>query len=602
MSRLKNSPTPTASSAKRPAEALKKLLGLLTQHKFIVALTFLLAIAGVVLSILGPKILGNAVNIVSEDFIIAQSTPDYDFRFGEISQIAITLTVFYLLAFAFRYLSVWIINEITSKVIKDLRSRISQKINRLPISYFDRHPFGDTLSRITNDVDMILQTLQQSLVTLVSVIVMLIGIVVIMLTINWQLTLIAIASIALSMFAAGFISKRSQRFFKQQQNSLGKLTGHIEESYSGQNIIRNFNYETSSTTKFDEVNKKLYASGWKSQFFSGLAHPVMHFISNLSYVTSAIIGAYLVISGHIGIGDLSAFIQYVNQIGQPIGEFAQIIASFQSAIAASERVFEFLEEPEQTLDDAKTKLTKVTGDIVFDKVRFSYDGDQEVIKGFSAKIKAGSQVAIVGPTGAGKTTMVNLLMRFYDPSSGSITIDGIKTTDLSRQNVRELFGMVLQDTWLTTGTIRDNLRYGKLKASDTEIKSAAKTAHVDHMIEALPNSYRTEISEEAELISVGEKQLLTIARAMIAEPQMVILDEATSNVDTRTETLIQAAMDKLVHGKTSFIIAHRLSTIKNADLILVMENGNIVEQGNHQQLLKQNGAYAKLYDSQFSEE
>jgi ATP-binding cassette subfamily B protein len=431
---------------------------------------------------------------------------------------------------------------------------------------------------------------------------MVIGFIVMMLTISWQLTLIAFTTIPISLIFIRFVTTRTQKLFKVQQDQLGSLNGHIEEIYPGPTLLRTFSAEPNTTATLPNTNPQLYQSAWKSQFLPGLMHPIMHGISNLGYVATAITGGYLAINGHIGLGDLTAFIQYVNQFTQPITQLSQIFNLLQSAIAASERVFDFLEEPEQTPDHVQATLSKIKGAVEFKNVHFSYDGETEVIKGFSAKIKAGAKVAIVGPTGAGKTTIVNLLMRFYDPNSGSITIDEVNTKKLARQDVRQAFGMVLQDTWLMDGTITENLRYGKASASLAEVKQAARAAHIDHMIESLPHSYNTHINADAASLSAGEKQLLTIARAMIADPPMMILDEATSSVDTRTEQLIQKAMDRLAKGRTAFIIAHRLSTIKNADLILVMQNGNIVEQGKHQQLLKKDGLYAALYNSQFTED
>jgi ATP-binding cassette subfamily B protein len=430
---------------------------------------------------------------------------------------------------------------------------------------------------------------------------MIIGFIIMMLSISWQLTIVAFITIPVALTFIRFVTKRTQKLFKEQQEELGNLNGFIEEIYAGQTLVRTFSAENRVIEKFTTTNKKLYHTGWKSQFLSGLMHPIMHGISNLGYVATAITGGYLAINGHIGLGDLVAFIQYVHQFTQPITQLSQIFNVLQTAIAASERVFDFLEEPEQSPEITKYILGNVKGAVEFKNIHFSYYPDQEVIKGFSVSVKPGAKIAIVGHTGAGKTTIVNLLMRFYDPTSGEITIDGINTREVARSEVRRNFGMVLQDTWLMNGTIAENLRYGNLKATDAEIRRAAKTAHIDHMIESLPQAYETQIDEDSDAISAGEKQLLTIARAIIANPPMIILDEATSSVDTRTEILIASAMDALSQGRTSFIIAHRLSTIKNADLILVMQNGNIVEQGTHKQLLAQKGVYATLYNSQFAE-
>jgi len=586
---------------KHTSHTLKKLFGYLASFKISILATLLLAILATILTIAGPRLLGNIINILAEDFFVHLSNPSYAFRFADMGAIAIQLIVFYLLAFVANLISGWIISGITAKVVKKFRTEISQKINRLPISYFDKHPFGDTLSRVTNDVDTIAQSLQQSISQFISSLTMVIGFIIMMLTISWQLTLIAFVTIPVSLIFIRFIATRTQKLFKAQQTELGLLGGHIEEVYAGQTLVRTFSAEDAAIQDFTKTNEKLFQSAWKSQFLSGLMHPVMHGISNLGYVATAITGGYLAINGHIGLGDLTAFVQYVNQFTQPITQLSQIFNILQSAIAASERVFDFLEEPEQSPDNATAQLNEIKGAIQFKNVHFSYDGEKEIIKGFSAKIKPGAKVAIVGHTGAGKTTLVNLLMRFYDPSSGEITIDGINTKALTREAVRKSFGMVLQDTWLINGTISENLKYGKLDASEAEVKKAAHAAHISHMIESLPNSYRTEINNDSEAVSAGEKQLLTIARAMIADPPMMILDEATSSVDTRTEQLLQKAMDKLSSGRTSFVIAHRLSTIKNADLILVMQDGNIVEQGTHKQLLAKNGTYASLYNSQFAE-
>jgi len=581
---------------------LKKLLRYLSSFKVPIFTTLLLAIVATVLTIVGPRLMGNIINVLSEDFIARFTDPTYTFRFDVMGATALQLIAFFFIAFSANLISGWIISGVTVKIVKKFRTEISQKINRLPISYFDRHPFGDTLSRVTNDVDMIAGSLQQSISQLISSITMILGFIIMMLTISWQLTLIAFVTIPVALVFVRFITKRTQRLFKAQQNELGNLGGHIEETYAGQTLVRTFSAESTTIETFTKTNRKLYNAAWKSQFLSGLMQPIMHGISNLGYVATAIAGGYLAINGRIGLGDLVAFIQYVNQFTQPITQLSQIINTLQSAVAASERVFDFLEEPEQTPDTVKAHLSNVKGAVEFKNIHFSYDGEKEIIRGFSARIKPGAKVAIVGPTGAGKTTIVNLLMRFYDPNSGQITIDGIDTKHLARSEVRQSFGMVLQDTWLMDGTIAENLRYGEQDASLAEVKQAAQNAHIDHMIKSLPHSYNTEIDEDSEAISAGEKQLLTVARAFVSNPPMMILDEATSSVDTRTEQLLQSAMDKLAHGRTSFIIAHRLSTIKNADLILVLEDGNIVEQGSHKQLLRKNGAYAALYNSQFAEE
>lgn len=590
-----------AHKPKNTSHALKRLLVYLGGFKVPLVATLLMSAIATILTIAGPRLMGNIINILSEDTIKRMTDPNYVYRFGEMGTIALQLLAFYLGAFAINLISGWLISWVTVKVVRRLRMEISEKINRLPISYFDKHQFGDTLSRVTNDVDMISQSLQQSVSQLISSITSIIGFILMMLTISWVLTLIAMITIPIALVFVSFVARYTQRLFKIQQTEIGDLNGQIEEIYAGQSLVRLFSAEDKVLCDFEKTNYRLHRASWRAQFISGLLHPIMHAISNVGYVITAIAGGYLTVNGQLGLGDLTAFIQYVSQLTQPITQISQIFNLLQAAIAASERVFEFLEEPEQEPDVADAQLGEIRGAVEFRDIHFSYDGDKEVIKGFSAKIKPGAKVAIVGPTGAGKTTMVNLLMRFYDPNSGEILIDGVNTKHVKRADVRKSFGMVLQDTWLMNGTIAENLKYGKLGASMDEVRKAARSAQINYTIEALPESYKTMIDEDSEAVSAGEKQLLTIARAMIANPPMMILDEATSSVDTRTEQLIQVAMDKLTQGRTSFIIAHRLSTIKNADLILVMKDGNIVEQGTHKQLLAQNGMYAELYNSQFVE-
>jgi ATP-binding cassette subfamily B protein len=524
------------------------------------------------------------------------------FHYDALAEIAFMLIALYLVSVLASYVGGWIMSSVTQKIAYKFRKDISEKINRMPISYFDKHQYGDTLSRITNDVDTIAQSLNQAASQAISSVVMVVGILVMMLSISWQMTLIAIATLPLSIGFIGFITKHSQKHFKNQQNRLGELNGHIEENYAGQTIVKAFSGEAKAERRFDDVNGRLYDSSWKSQFMSGLMMPIMHFIGNLGYVATAVLGGWLAINGRISIGDIQAFIQYVNQFNQPITQVAQIANLLQSTVAAAERVFEFLEEKEEVINLEGVEVTKsVTGEVEFKNVSFSYEKGKKVIKNFSTHIQPGQKVAIVGPTGAGKTTIVNLLMRFYDPQGGSIKVDGVDTRDMSRSDVRQMFGMVLQDTWLFSGTVRENLVYGDLGATPDQVKAASKAAHVDHFVHSLPHGYNTRIEEDSENISVGEKQLLTISRAMLADAPMMILDEATSSVDTRTEILIQGAMEKLTKGRTSFVIAHRLSTIKNADLILVMKDGDIVEQGKHKELLANNGFYADLYNAQFAE-
>jgi ATP-binding cassette subfamily B protein len=526
----------------------------------------------------------------------AKPTMHYDALLG----IALWLIGLYILSALFAYIQGWIITNVTQKITLKFRRDISIKINRLPISYFDKHSYGDILSRLTNDVDTIAQSLNQSLSQIVTSAATIVGILVMMISISLPLTGIAMLVIPISLAVVAVVIKRSQKYFKQQQDSLGAINGHIEETYAGHVVIKAFSAEGQVGGKFNKINTNLYSSGWKSQFLSGLMFPIMNLIGNLGYVGVAVVGGWLAINGKISIGDIQAFIQYTQQFNQPIMQLSQISGILQSTVAAAERVFEFLEEPEEAKDPKNAQMiSKVKGEVVFNDVKFSYVPGKRVIKSFSAHIQPGQQVAIVGPTGAGKTTMVNLLMRFYDPDSGNIVVDGVDIGDMKRSDVRQMFGMVLQDTWLFNGTIKENLRYGDLKASEADVIKAAKAAHVDHFVHSLPHGYDTVLDEDADNISAGEKQLLTIARAMLADAPMMILDEATSSVDTRTEILIQKAMEELTSGRTSFVIAHRLSTIKNADLILVMNDGDIVEQGTHQQLLAQNGFYAGLYNSQF---
>jgi ATP-binding cassette subfamily B protein len=523
-------------------------------------------------------------------------------NYGKLGGIALWLIVLYLLAAGFGYAQGWLMTGVTQAVSYRFRRDISQKINRLPLRYFDREGFGDVLSRITNDVDMISQSLSQSLSQMITSLTMIVGIVGMMLSINVSLTGVAIAVVLISFIGVGQIVKRTQPYFKAQQDNLGLLNDHIEEIYAGHQVVKAFNGEQKAIKEFSHWNEKLHHVAWKSQFLSGLMMPMMNFIGNLGYAATAVLGGYFAIHGKISIGDIQAFIQYVSQFNQPIVQVANIANVIQSTAASAERVFEFLAEPDETPDPVDAPLlNRATGAVNFANVKFGYDPGKTIIHDFSAAATPGQTIAIVGPTGAGKTTLVNLLMRFYDPDSGQIKIDGVSTMSLPRANVREQFAMVLQDTWLFSGTIRENLAYGKLDATDAEIQQAAAAAHIDHFIRSLPHGYDTELSEDAENISAGEKQLLTIARAMLADAPMLILDEATSNVDTRTEILIQSAMRKLMKGRTSFVIAHRLSTIRDADLILVINHGDIIEQGTHRELLRKNGFYAQLYNAQFAE-
>ncbi len=544
------------------------------------------------------KIPGSALNTINKLDLTSRPTFDY----AKLIEIAIELLVLYGLSAIFSYIQAWVMTNVTQKVTYRFRKDISTKIGRMPLRYFDRTTHGEVLSRITNDVDTVSQTLNQSLTQIITSVTMIIGILAMMLSISWQMTLVAIITLPLSFGLIGFVVKRSQQYFKKQQDTLGHINGHIEEMYGGHNVMKVFNGKDRSIATFGKHNTELYGSAWKSQFYSGLLFPIINFVGNLGYVGITVLGGYLAIHGRINIGDIQAFIQYVNQFNQPIIQTANIANVLQSTAASAERVFEFLGEAEETPDPASTKtLARVQGAVEFDHVQFGYNPEKVIINDFTAHVDAGQRIAIVGPTGAGKTTMVNLLMRFYEVNKGAIKVDGVDIRTMARADVRKLFGMVLQDTWLFNGTIRENLAYGKPDATEAEIVEAAKAAHVDHFVHSLPHGYDMVLDEEANNISQGEKQLLTIARAMLIKTPMLILDEATSSVDTRTEVLIQQAMDRLMAGKTSFVIAHRLSTIRNADLILVMRDGNIVEQGKHEQLLEQKGFYASLYNSQFTE-
>ena len=586
-------------------KTLRQLGALLKPYWVKIAVVMFFAIASTAFAIASPKILGNATNIIVEDFVTMVKTPPTApvqpvFHFDAIRDIIVFLLILYIISAIFNYIQGWVMTDVTQKITYDLRKDISEKINRLPLKYFDKRTHGEILSRVTNDVETVSQTLNQSLTQIVTSVVMIIGILIMMLSISWLLTLVALIILPISLSLIKFITKRSQIYFVRQQELLGDVNGHIEEMYAGHQVMRVFNGEKSSVKKFDAINQKLYESAWNAQFLSGLMHPLMTFVGNLGYVGVSVVGGWLAINGNLKVGDIIAFIQYVQQFNQPIAQTANIANVMQSTAAAAERVFEFLEEPEQSANPKKPTLLKSPkGEVEFNDVVFGYDSKKPVIKGLNAKIKPGSRVAIVGPTGAGKTTLVNLLMRFYDVDSGEILIDGVNIKDMKREDVRKLFGMVLQDTWMFNGTIRENLIYGKPNASEEEIMKAAKEAQVDHFVRSLPGGYEMELNEEASNVSAGEKQLLTIARAMLAKTPMLILDEATSSVDTRTEVQIQKAMDNLMEGKTSFVIAHRLSTIRNADLILVMNDGNVIEQGTHDSLMKQAGFYAKLYNSQF---
>ena len=631
---------------------VKKLAKYLAEFRWQMLMVAIFAVGSTAFAIVSPKILGGATNQIVEDYVsmkayetitsklpngaslpagttgadVLKRLPNQseiesqipssqldtikkldlsqrpEFHFEAIWRVVSLLIGLYVLSAIFRYIQTWLMTQVTQTVTFRMRRQLSEKINRLPLSYFDKQTYGEVLSRVTNDVDTISQTLNQSLSQIVSSTVMVLGILVMMFSISWQMSLVALLVLPLAGGAVTLIAKSSQKQFLSQQTQLGELNGHIEEMYGGHQVMRVFNGQKKSLAKFSRINNQLQESAWKAQFLSGLIYPIMNFIGNIGYVVMAILGGWLAINGRLKIGDIQAFIQYIDQFNQPLVQVANIANVLQSTAAAAERVFEFLDEPEEKAEDKDlVKLTHVKGEVEFDNVVFGYKPDQTIIKGLSAHIKPGQRVAIVGPTGAGKTTLVNLLMRFYEINSGAIKIDGVNTADMKRSDVRQLFGMVLQDTWLFNGTIRQNLLYGNPTASEEEMVATAKEAHVDHFVRSLPGGYDMVLGEEATNISQGEKQLLTIARAMLARTPILILDEATSSVDTRTEVLIQKAMDKLMQGKTSFVIAHRLSTIRYADLILVVRDGNIIEQGKHDELLQQNGFYAELYNSQFAE-
>lgn len=587
--------------AKDLSGTLKKLLAYLKPYHFKICMVMVFAVCSTIFNILGPKVLAKATDKLSEG-IMAKVANTGGIDFNYIVKILLILVVLYAASSLFNYIMSWIISGVSQDAAFSLRKDISEKMNRLPLSYFDKHTSGDILSRVTNDIDTIAQSLNQSLSTLISNVVTLVGIFIMMLTISWQMTLIAVVVLPVSMILMRLVMKHSQKYFTQQQNSLGDVNGHIEEMYGGHQVVKAFNGEEKSVEQFEQYNESLYTSAWKSQFFGSLMMPISNFIGNVGYVGVCIIGGILAGSKTITIGDIQAFIQYVRQFNQPISQIAQAANLLQSTGAAAERVFEFLEEEELTEDSATLTTEEVQnmkGAVTFADVHFGYNPDKIIINDFSLHVHAGQKVAIVGPTGAGKTTIIKLLMRFYELNGGSIMIDGEDITKMKRSDLRSLFGMVLQDTWLFNGTIMDNLKYGRLNATDEEVKKACESAHVDHFIHTLSDGYDTMINEESSNISAGQKQLLTIARAFLKDPKILILDEATSSVDTRTEVLIQKGMDELMKNRTSFVIAHRLSTIRDADTIIVMRDGDIVEIGNHEGLLKENGFYATLYRSQF---
>ena len=597
-------PMVVTEKAKDFKGTMKKLMEYLKPYRIPMIIVFILAIGSTAFSIIGPKLLGKATTEIFNGLLSkVTNSGNGSMDFGYIGKIAIGLVALYIVSTILSLIQGFVMSGIAQKVSYNLRKEISEKINRMPLKYFDKTTHGEVLSRITNDVDTVNTTLNQSLSQIITSVTMLIGVIIMMLSISWEMTLGSILILPIAMGLIMLVVKKSQKYFVEQQEYLGHVNGNVEEVFSGHNIMKAFNREEETIEEFDKLNETLYKSAWKSQFLSGMMMPIMTFIGNLGYVLVSILGGWLAVLGKITVGDIVAFTQYIRTFMQPIAQAGQIANVLQSTAAAAERVFEFLNEEEEVDNVTESVDPKnVEGAVEFKDVHFGYNEDKIIINDFSAKIKPGQRVAIVGPTGAGKTTIVKLLMRFYELNGGAIEIDGHNIKDFTRDNLRELFGMVLQDTWLYNGSIKENIRYGRLDATDEEIIEAAKSAHVDHFVRALPHGYDMELNEEASNISQGQKQLLTIARAILADPKILILDEATSSVDTRTEVLIQKAMDNLMKDRTSFVIAHRLSTIRDADLILVMKDGDIIEQGNHEELLKANGFYADLYNSQFEKE
>lgn len=581
---------------------IKKLVKYVSKYKIMIAIVIIFSIISTVFSILGPKILGDATTILYEGVMNIISNNGLGMDFTGIKNIIIVLLILYVISAAFSYGQGYIMSKVSMKITYNLRKEISEKINRLPLSYFDKKNKGEVLSYITNDIDKLSENLYQLIIQVIVSVTMIIGILVMMFSISYKMTFVAIIVLVISMVSMLLLMRKSQKYFTKQQSNLGYVNGHIEEMYGNHTIVKAFNGEKKSVEDFNVYNNKLYKAAWKSQFLSGLMRPITMFVGNMGYVVICILGASYATKGYITVGNIQSFIQYMRTFNQPIDQLANITNVFQVTVAAAERVFNLLDEKEEIEDiENPESIKNIKGDIEFNHVYFGYNEDKIIINDFNANIKAGQKVAIVGPTGAGKTTIVKLLMRYYDVDSGSIKIDGKNIRDFKRGELHSLFAMVLQDTWVFNGTIMENIRYGKLNATDEEVINAAKAAQANHFINTLPNGYNMILNEESSNVSQGQKQLLTIARAILADPKILILDEATSSVDTRTELHIQKAMEDLMKGRTSFIIAHRLSTIREADLILVMENGDIMEQGTHDELLQKNGVYARLYNSQFSE-
>ena len=580
----------------------KKLINsYLSKYKFALIIVFVFAVGSAIFNIVGPKILGNATTEIFNG-LISKISGGAGIDFGKIGQILLTLLILYIVSAIFSFIQGFAMTNVAQKITYKIRNDVVSKINKLPMKYFDKRTHGEVLSIVTNDIDTLGMNLNQTITEIIRTVCMIVGIMIMMLSISWEMTLISIVILPIAGIIVKNIVGKSQKYFQKQQEYLAHVNGQVEEVYSGLNIVKVFNAEEKTIQNFEKANKELYNSGWRSQFLSGLMYPLLNFLSNIGYVGVAVAGGYLAINGTITVGNIQSFIQYNKQFTNQIGQIAQISATLQAMVAAAERVFEFLEEEEEKEFDNNIQTTsKLKGNVEFKHVHFGYDKNRTIINDFNSSIKEGQKIAIVGPTGAGKTTMVKLLMRFYDVNSGEILIDGHNIKEFNRGELRKMFGMVLQDTWLFGGTVKENIKYGKEDATDDEVIRAAKAAHVHHFIKTLPNGYNSVLNEDSSNVSAGQKQLLTIARVILADPKILILDEATSSIDTRTEIQIQKAMDNLMKGRTSFIIAHRLSTIKNADLILVMDHGDIVEQGKHEELLEKGGFYSNLYNSQFED-